>query len=143
MNVQEPINDDQQEASQPQDIQELILHLQDLVSLNLKNLCLDNAIFFSEKIMILTQKRMNQINALESDSIEKEGEDGELTHLQKVNYDKHFAHNQYIQSIYTLAFCFLQNREYSRCVNIVEKHDLVYSHEKFRVLVGQAHIYSG
>jgi hypothetical protein len=96
MNVQDPIIDEHQEASQPQDIQELILHLQDLVSLNLKNLCMDNAIFFSEKIMILTQKRMNQMNALESDSIEKDGEDGELTRLQKVNYDKHFAHNQYI-----------------------------------------------
>ena len=81
MNGQDPITDEQQDASQPMDIQELIFHLQDLVSLNLKNLCMDNAIFFSEKIMILTQKRMNQINALESDSIEKEGEDGELSHL--------------------------------------------------------------
>ena len=136
MNIQDPIDDEHQEAAQPQDIQELISHLQDLVSLNLKNLCLDNAVFFSEKIMILTQKRMNQMNALEFDSIEKEADDGELTHLQKINYDKYFAHNQYIQSIYTLAFCYLQKREYSRCVNIVEKHDLLYSHEKFRVLVG-------
>ena len=37
----------------------------------------------------------------------------------------------------------MQNKEYMRCINIIEKHELVYRHEKFRILVAQAQIHTG
>ena len=30
-----------------------------------------------------------------------------------------------------------------RCINVIEKNDLIYSNEKFRVLTGQAYVCSG
>ena len=146
------LNENQQQPTQS--IQDLINHLKSLLATNLKNLCLDNAIFFAEKILNLTQARMNQINDVEAQNENNEiGENklrspdaemaNELTNVQKLNYEKHYCHNQYIQSIYNLAYCFMLNKEYMRCINVIEKNDLIYSNEKFRVLTGQAYICSG
>ena len=110
------LSENQQQPTQS--IQDLINHLKSLLATNLKNLCLDNAIFFAEKILNLTQARMNQINDVEAQNENNEiGENklrspdaemaNELTNVQKLNYEKHYCHNQYIQSIYNLAYCFM------------------------------------
>jgi len=41
-------------------------------------------------------------------------------------------------AIYDLAYCFLLNAEYLRCVDLLENNDLVFSSLKFRILAGQA-----
>lgn len=92
---------------QPQSIQDLINHLKQLLATNLKNLCLDNAIFFAEKILNLTQARVNQINEIEASNENNEISENklrnvdadmanDLTNVQKLNYEKHFCHNQFI-----------------------------------------------
>lgn len=42
------------------------------------------------------------------------------------------------QAIYQLAYCYLMNKEYLRCVELLEKYDLVYQTLKFRLLTAQA-----
>lgn len=37
-------------------------------------------------------------------------------------------------AIYDLAYCYLLNGEYLRCVELLENNDLVYSSLKFRIL---------
>jgi hypothetical protein len=66
-----------------------------------------------------------------------------LTNVEKYFYDNYHAKTQFDQSVYDMAYCFVMNKEYMRCINLIEKHDLVYRHEKFRILYAQAQIYSG
>ena len=42
-----------------------------------------------------------------------------------------------------MAYCFMMNEEYMRCSNLVEKEELTYQHDKFKILVGQAYINMG
>ena len=35
------------------------------------------------------------------------------------------------------------NQEHMRCINIIEKQELTYQHEKFKILIGQAYINMG
>jgi len=42
-----------------------------------------------------------------------------------------------------LAFCFLLNKEYMRCINLIEKNELTLAAEKFRLLVAEAHMQAG
>lgn len=63
--------------------------------------------------------------------------------MEKYFYDNYYAKTQFDQSVYDMAYCFVMNKEYMRCINLIEKHDLVFRHEKFRILYAQAQIYSG
>ena len=40
-------------------------------------------------------------------------------------YEFYFAKAQFDQSVFDLAYCFVMNKEYMRCINLIEKHDLV------------------
>ena len=48
-----------------------------------------------------------------------------------------------IQAVYDLGYCYLLNKEYLRCVELLEKQDLVYFNLKFRLLVAQALLKAG
>ena len=98
--------------------------------------------------MHLCQKRLSQIeNLLSQDELAEFRQQDlaepsapfidleQLSNFQRYTYEKHFCKTQFEQSVYDLAFSFMQNKEYMRCINIIEKHELVYRHEKFRILV--------
>ena len=42
-----------------------------------------------------------------------------------------------------MAYCFMMNNEYMRCINLIEKEDLMKQHEKFQILVGHCYIQMG
>ena len=42
-----------------------------------------------------------------------------------------------------MAYCFMINSEYMRCINLIERNELTNHHEKFKILIGQAYINMG
>jgi len=48
----------------------------------------------------------------------------------------------YEQCAYDLAYCYYQNKEYMRCINLVESLGLTFVHDKFRILLSEANIQS-
>ena len=46
--------------------------------------------------------------------------------------------NSVSDNIYTLAKCFFLNKEYSRCVNLIQKYNVIYYNINFLILYGQA-----
>ena len=46
--------------------------------------------------------------------------------------------NSVSENIYTLAKCFFLNKEYSRCVNLIQKYNVIYYNINFLILYGQA-----
>jgi hypothetical protein len=136
-----------------EELGDLIYHLKGLVASNLKTMQHTDAIFFAEKQLHLCHKRLTQIEyVLSSDELNEFRlhdlnetvppfiDIEQMTNFQRYTYEKHFCKTQFDQSVYDLAFSFMQNKEYMRCINIIEKHELVYRHEKFRILVAQAQI---
>lgn len=67
----------------------------------------------------------------------------QLAHTEILNYYRFFCKNEYDQSVYQLAFCYMQNQNYMRCINLIESHELVDSHLRFRILIAQAYVMSG
>ena len=47
------------------------------------------------------------------------------------------------QATYDLAYCYLLNGEFQRCVELIETSDLVYRNLQFRILTGQALLKAG
>jgi hypothetical protein len=135
-----------------EDLGDLIYHIKGLVASNLKTMQYSDAIFFSEKLMHLSQKRLEQIEQVISPEDLQELRQVDLNEstpftdmenmskFQRYTYEKHFCKAQFDQSVFDLASAFMLNKEFMRCINIVEKYELVYRHEKFRILVAQAQI---
>jgi len=46
-------------------------------------------------------------------------------------------------AFYDLAYCYLLNGEFLRCVELLENNELVYSSLKFRIITGQALLKAG
>ena len=67
----------------------------------------------------------------------------QLSSSESLNYYRFFCKNQYDQSVYDLACCFMENASYMRCINLVESHEMVDSHLRFRILLAQAYVMSG
>ena len=125
-----------------------------------------DAIFFAEKILALNIKRYEQSQTLTQASLHLHLEAAQvlaqktqdaspsqspdlLAHVnqlspsESLNYYRFFCKNQYDQSVYDLACCFMQNENYMRCINLIESHEMVDSHLRFRILLAQAYIMSG
>lgn len=141
-----------------------------MISQNLKTMQYKDSIFFSEKHLNLCAKRLSQTNpsinqeALndmiladqEAEAKKDERKAGSppnqvghrflpenLSSVELYFYEFYFAKAQFDQSVFDMAYCFVMNKEYMRCINLIEKHDLVFRHHKFRNLCAQAQIYSG
>jgi tetratricopeptide (TPR) repeat protein len=86
-------------------LDESILHMKNLIQLNIKNGLYNNALFYADKIFYLS---LNKEMFIISD------------HL------------------FDLAHCFFLNKEYYRCVNLIQKYNMTYYNQRFLNLLGQA-----
>lgn len=43
-----------------------------------------------------------------------------------------------MKAVYDLANCYFLNKEYLRCVQLIEKFELAFHSEKFRIIIAQA-----
>lgn len=93
-----------------------------------------------EAAQTLAQKAPDGANAQGTDVL---AHINQLSPSERLNYYRFFCKNQYDQSVYELAYCFMQNENYMRCINLIESHEMVDSHLRFRVLLAQAYIMSG
>jgi hypothetical protein len=48
-----------------------------------------------------------------------------------------------VRACYDLAHCYLLNKEHLRCVSLIEKYELVFHSEKFRIMTAQALLQAG
>jgi hypothetical protein len=82
-----------------------------------------NALFYAEKVFFLTLKReeevVNLINMNNPNS----------------NYNPIYQLNE---QLYNFANCLFLNKEYFRCVNLIQKYNMTYYNIKFLNLLGQA-----
>ena len=42
--------------------------------------------------------------------------------------------DRYVAAVYDLAHCYMLNKEYLRCVQLIEKYELAFHDERFRIL---------
>lgn len=107
-----------------------IRHMRGVVSRNLKQRSLADAIFFAEKVLALNIKRHEQSQTLTqgslhlhleaAQSLAQKTQDGsqaqgsdllshanQLSPSESLNYYRFYCKNQYDQSVYDLAYCFL------------------------------------
>jgi len=82
-----------------------------------------NALFYAEKVFFLTLKR-----------------EEEICNLMNLNNPNN-NHNPIInlsEQLYNFANCLFLNKEYFRCVNLIQKYNMTYFNIKFLNLLGQA-----
>ena len=48
------------------------------------------------------------------------------------------AHEEFHKAVYDLASCFLADKQFSRCVELLERYELTDLNLKYRVLTGKA-----
>ncbi len=82
-----------------------------------------NALFYAEKIFFLTLKREEAI--------------GNFISINNPNllYNPIYQLNE---QLYNFANCLYLNKEYFRCVNLIQKYNMTYYNIKFLILLGQA-----
>ena len=74
--------------------------------------------------------KMNLDNMCYSDAIFYSDK---LLHLQSSRRTEPF-----VKAVYDLGHCYLMNKEYLRCVQLIEKYELAFHSEQFRILTSQA-----
>jgi hypothetical protein len=127
----------------------LLLHMRTTMQACIESQCHSDAIFFADKIFNLVN--VNGNGKFKS-QLQGEGrvEDGAgppagmigVEALDQSSRDikkcDSIVIDPIIQAVYDLGYCYLLNKEYLRCVELIEKQELVYHNLKFRLLVGQA-----
>lgn len=82
-----------------------------------------NALFYAEKVFFLTSKREEEI--------------ANLIYLNNPNCNYNPVY-QLNEQLYNFANCLFLNKEYFRCVNLIQKYNMTYYNIKFLNLLGQA-----
>lgn len=82
-----------------------------------------NALFYAEKVFFLTLKREEEIANLV------------IMNNPNSNYNPIY---QLHEQLYDFANCLFLNKEYYRCVNLIQKYSMTYFNIKFLNLLGQA-----
>ena len=82
-----------------------------------------NALFYAEKVFFLTLKREEEISNLINNNNSNN------------NYNPIY---QLSEQLYNFANCLFLNKEYFRCVNLIQKYNMTYYNIKFLNLLGQA-----
>lgn len=90
--------------------EQVISRLRRLMKVNLKSMCYQDAIFFADKLLHLQHARTD--------------------HFVRAVYDLGKSTNL----IFYIAHCYMLNKEHLRCVQLVEKYELAFHSEKFRIL---------
>ena len=57
---------------------------------------------------------------------------------KSLNFSLNHEMKSISENIFTLAKCLYLNKEYSRCVNLIQKYNMVYFNLNFLILIGQA-----
>jgi len=102
---------------------EIIANMNNYINQNIYMGFYQNALFYAEKVFFLTLKREEEI--------------ANLINLNNpnCNYNPIYQLNE---QLYNLAHCLFLNKEYFRCVNMIQKYNMAYYNIKFLNLLGQA-----
>lgn len=130
---------------------------------NIEVQCYANAIFFADKIVNLIKSREhsttstsiqqstaqvgvspNQAAAPAGSRLLNEDQSNQSSMHQVLNNkSSEKTSDAAAHAFYDLAYCYLLNGEFLRCVELLENNELVYSSLKFRIITGQALLKAG
>ena len=111
-------------------IEEMIDHLKQMVILNIRSLCFPDAVFFGEKQVLLCQHKvtvLQQSNNLDDQALSPPNSQHRIDFENmaagnKMRFEKLYWENRFQQSVYDMAYCLYMEKEYMRCISLIEKH---------------------
>jgi hypothetical protein len=103
-----------------------------------------NALFYAEKIFYLSLKKEEEIFSLFFPNTNLNFSNLNCTTFN-INQQQHNDSNKnncliykFSEELYNFAYCLYMNKEYFRCVNLIQKYNMKYYNIKFLNLLGQA-----